>query len=265
MNRTVLPLALATITGLGAGVALSGSEDSAEPTRAAPMEAAAPAAVAAPPNVAFVANAHTMADALAGGSAAARLDAPVVTTRQDILSSDARAVLEDLDPVLVVVLGGEAAIADDVIDQISTATGLTEVPLTPVPETGIVRVGGENRIETAAMLARLSRHYDSPFAAAEDARLPLAYGRISEGDVLSANTPNVESAVWEASLNRWRISFTDIHFFSADFVTQATVTGGTGVSGEVRATSVGGDLLLATYDSQGNSTKLGVNFTVYQP
>ncbi|USQ78542.1 hypothetical protein [Ornithinimicrobium faecis] len=93
----------------------------------------------------------------------------------------------------------------------------------------------------------------------------MAYGRISEGDVLSANTPNVESAVWEAPLNRWRISLTDVNFFGPDFVTQATVTGGTGDSGEVRVGSVGGDLLLATYDSDGNAVKRGVNFTVYQP
>lgn len=221
----------------------------------------APGAAAPPMNIAFVANGVSMVDALSVGAAAGRLDASVLTTRQDRLVSSATTALEDLDPQLVFVVGGDIALADTVIEEIATATGLTEVPLEPTPTSGIVRVAGSDRYATSAAVAGLANAYDPAFAMA-DAPIPVAVGFITSSGALTRATPSIESVVWDEGNDRWRVSFHELAYFYSDYATQATLQG---IAGEVRTGSVGGDLLIYPYDSSGAPAKSSVSFTVFQP
>ena len=109
-----------------------------------------------PPRTAFLANGINPADALAAGSIAGQLGAPVFTTRPDVLEDAARDGLVAYAPDLLVVLGGPIAISDDVVAAVADATGL------PVRDDGgvgtdggIVRVAGDDRYATAAEVAGL--------------------------------------------------------------------------------------------------------------
>jgi hypothetical protein len=150
---------------------------------------------APPPKTAFVANAYVPADALAAGPAAGRLGAPIFTTPQGSLSDAARAGLVDYGPDLVVVLGGTVAIANDVVTEISSATGLAVADIADTPATGIVRVAGQERTETAQKVADLFSAYDPMFLPADgkahdadllDGKDSTAFATIGgSGDVLS--------------------------------------------------------------------------------
>ncbi|MBA2694333.1 MAG: cell wall-binding repeat-containing protein, partial [Actinobacteria bacterium] len=76
-------------------------------------------------------------DALAGASAAARDDAPVLLTKQDRIPDSVRAALDELRPRRIVVLGGDGAVSDGVFRQLGADQ----------------RLGGTNRWETAAAVA----------------------------------------------------------------------------------------------------------------
>ncbi len=76
-------------------------------------------------------------DALAGASAAARDDAPVLLTKPDRVPDAVTAALEQLRPARIVVLGGDAAVNDTVFRQLGADQ----------------RLGGTNRWETAAAVA----------------------------------------------------------------------------------------------------------------
>lgn len=80
-------------------------------------------------------------DALASGPLARILDAPVLLTSQGSLDEPARAEIERLDPSLVVLVGGTAA--------------LSEAVAAEVTESGreVTRVAGRDRFETAAQIA----------------------------------------------------------------------------------------------------------------
>lgn len=260
MSSLVRSLALVLVGGLGAStlVASTGEEDTG-PRPDGPPVVSAPSALDPPLNIAFVANGVSMVDALGAGAAAARLDAPVLVTKQDALVSAARSNLEDLDPHLVLVIGGETAISDDVIDQIATSTGLTEVPLEPPPTSGIVRIAGADRYATAAAVADLADVYESAFAA-DDGRIAVAVGTIE--DDLTVGTPNIDSVVWNDILMRWEVSFTNLSYFYNDYTTQVTHVGDQGYA---RTGSSGGDLLIYPFDADGDPVEARVAFTVFQP
>lgn len=92
----------------------------------------------------YIASGAGFADALSGGPAAAKQGAPLLLTPSAELAPAARAELQRLQPTQVTVLGGSAAIADAVLDQIRAAA----------PTATLTRYGGANRYETAALLAR---------------------------------------------------------------------------------------------------------------
>lgn len=92
--------------------------------------------------VTYVATGEDFPDALAVGSLAAGTDGPVLLTRGDLLPSATRAALEELTPERIVVLGGTAAVADTVVQQL---TGYTSGQVT--------RIAGTDRYETAALVA----------------------------------------------------------------------------------------------------------------
>lgn len=80
-------------------------------------------------------------DALAGASAAARDDAPVLLTKPGSVPDSVSAALDQLRPARIVVLGGEAAVSKTVYDQLGAGQ----------------RLGGTNRWETAAKVAATFR------------------------------------------------------------------------------------------------------------
>jgi|GEM_PF-3302447 len=86
-------------------------------------------------------------DAVAAGSFASYFGIPVLLSQPDgELHPVTRAALEQLRPELLYVIGGPAAISDDVLDQARTAAG-TAAEAT-------VRLGGEERVGTALAVAR---------------------------------------------------------------------------------------------------------------
>jgi hypothetical protein len=90
---------------------------------------------------ALVATGGVFADALAAAPLAADLDAPVLLSTADALSPETAEEIERLGAGRVVLLGGEAALAPQV-EQDLTALGVE-----------VERIGGANRFATAALIA----------------------------------------------------------------------------------------------------------------
>lgn len=117
-----------------------------------------------PPRIAFLANGIVPADALAAGPIAGQLGAPLFTTQPDTLSQPAADGLDDADPELVIVLGGPVAVSDTVVNQAAAVTGLTVVADPDSrPDAGIVRAAGQDRFETAQIVAQLLGAYDPAY------------------------------------------------------------------------------------------------------
>ncbi len=91
--------------------------------------------------VVFVATGEDFPDALSGGAAAARADAPVLLTRGGDLPVATADALRNLAPQSVIVLGGPGAVSDEVFNAIAQI----------VPATS--RIAGANRYETSAAIA----------------------------------------------------------------------------------------------------------------
>jgi len=89
--------------------------------------------------VAFLANGRNFPDALAAGNVAARLGGPVLLVERDRLPGIVRDAVNGLRPARLVLVGGPAAITEDVRRQLA-------------PHDRIDRVGGADRYETAAAL-----------------------------------------------------------------------------------------------------------------
>lgn len=85
----------------------------------------------------------TYPDSLAGGPLATHLGAPILLTRTDELTDVTKAEIERLDATTVVVLGGAAALAQSVVDEVLADTQVTDE----------VRYAGDDRFETAALIA----------------------------------------------------------------------------------------------------------------
>ena len=88
-----------------------------------------------------IAKGHDYPDALAGGPLAALLDAPLLLTDTAMLPDTTAHALAELAPSRIVLLGGEAAVSDEVVTQL---TGLGY---------SVQRVSGANRHATAASIA----------------------------------------------------------------------------------------------------------------
>ena len=89
----------------------------------------------------YVASGQGYADALAGGAVAAQQNAPVLLVRPNAVPAPIQAELERLKPARIVVLGGDAAVGQVVVDELK--------------ETGVEPsvIAGDNRFETAALLS----------------------------------------------------------------------------------------------------------------
>ncbi len=81
-------------------------------------------------------------DALAGATAAAALDAPILLTSQGSLPDATASTLKALKVKRVLVLGGKGAISDDVVRQLQALGLKTE------------RIGGSDRFQTARLIAQ---------------------------------------------------------------------------------------------------------------
>lgn len=96
-----------------------------------------------PANEVLVATAGDWPDAITGGAyAAARLGTPLLVTPSDALHPAVAAVLDELQPDRVVLLGGEAALSVDVEDAAFEHAG------------SVRRISGPTRAETALDVAR---------------------------------------------------------------------------------------------------------------
>lgn len=93
--------------------------------------------------IVFVASGAGYADALAAGAAGTRSGGPVLLVNRDELPTATAAELARLAPQRVVVVGGPASVGDTVV---AALAGVTSAPVT--------RIGGADRFDTAAALAR---------------------------------------------------------------------------------------------------------------
>lgn len=89
----------------------------------------------------FIASGEDYADALSGGPRAGAEGSPILLTQDDNLPAETAYALEELDPDLVTVLGGEEAVSEEVLAEIGEQTD------------EVRRVAGEDRYETSALLA----------------------------------------------------------------------------------------------------------------
>lgn len=108
---------------------------------------------------AIIAYSHDFPDALAISSHAARAGIPILTSRTDRLSDEAKEYLEENNIEQAYVVGGTAVISDNVLSEIELIVGSGNV----------TRLGGTNRYETAKIIA------DQFFPTSSTAA--LAYGR----------------------------------------------------------------------------------------
>lgn len=93
----------------------------------------------------YLANGTTFPDALAAGSRAG--EDRLLLTRPDLLPGVSREALTRLSPGQVVVVGGTAAVDPAVLAQVEDL----------LPAATVRRIGGDNRYETAALLAGFER------------------------------------------------------------------------------------------------------------
>lgn len=126
--------------------------------------AAGTGTVPPPPKIAFVTtNANVAPDALTVGPMAGRLGAPLFITNKDVLGESTKDALVAYDPDLIIVAGGPNTVTDGVLAQISAATGLAIEDAADTPDTGIIRVSGDGRDETAVALSTLIAAYNPKF------------------------------------------------------------------------------------------------------
>lgn len=88
-----------------------------------------------------VASGANFADSLSGSALAARLDSPLLLVRKESAPEAVLAEIVRLKPTRIIVLGGVAAIAQNVVDQIDAQSSAE-----------IIRLGGETRYETSAKI-----------------------------------------------------------------------------------------------------------------
>ncbi|WP_192796638.1 cell wall-binding repeat-containing protein [Serinicoccus kebangsaanensis] len=111
----------------------------------------------------YVASGRGFADAVAGGSAAASGlvpggvstpdgPAPMLLLDEESVPSQTRTALETLDPSRIVVLGGDAAVPDTLVQELEAYARVD-------------RVSGKNRYGTAAALARMFDDVDTVYVA----------------------------------------------------------------------------------------------------
>ncbi|PWJ47854.1 Putative cell wall binding repeat 2 [Quadrisphaera granulorum] len=83
-------------------------------------------------------------DALAGGAAGAALGSPLLLSGRDALPAATRSALTALAPSRVTLVGGTSVVTPTVVAQVKQA----------LPSTAVVRLAGDDRYATAAVVAR---------------------------------------------------------------------------------------------------------------
>lgn len=118
-------------------------------------------------NQVALARADDFPDALAGGPLVTAADTPLLLSRRDELSEPTAEALSRLDPEKVVLLGGPAAISDDVADRLAS-------------DYRVERIAGAHRVATAAEIAE-----------AMDTSHPRVFLAVADDfpDALSASAP----------------------------------------------------------------------------
>jgi len=85
-----------------------------------------------------LANGANFADSLSGSALAARLDSPLLLVRKEVIPAAVATEISRLKPSKIVILGGAAAIAASVVDQLKS-----------ISSAELVRLGGSTRYETS--------------------------------------------------------------------------------------------------------------------
>lgn len=139
--------------------------------------------------VAYIATGLEFADALAGGPAAITGAGPVLLVLPDAVPEVTADELARLQPQRVVVLGGQGAVSEAVLEELRRTTG------TPVE-----RVWGKTRFETAVEVSRTTFDPGSPVYVATGIRFPdaLAGGvaaGLADGPVLLVLPDAIPAAV----------------------------------------------------------------------
>jgi putative cell wall-binding protein len=179
----VLGLALAPSAGAVADVT---TDRAAGATRYGTAAAVATEAYPDGSDTVVLATGENFPDALAASGLAGDLDAPVLLTTGDALSEEASAAIDDLGATDVTIVGGTAAVSDDVQNELEDM-GLT-----------VDRVAGETRYETAGEVADAIGDFDTAVVASgEVAADALSAGPIAAdgpAPILLVTTDDVPDA-----------------------------------------------------------------------
>ncbi|ANS79759.1 Putative cell wall-binding domain [Serinicoccus hydrothermalis] len=138
--------------------------------------------------VVYVATGEAFPDALAAAAQAGQASAPILLVRHDEVPVATEYALDALDPERVVVVGGEAAISGDVLEDLRRLA----------PDVG--RVGGSDRYATAALLADGAQevlHVGSGLSFA-DALAAAPVAAAADGAVLLTEADRVPAATSQA-------------------------------------------------------------------
>jgi len=90
----------------------------------------------------------------------------------------------------------------------------------------------------------------------------VAMGRVGRDGSIGAAL-NVSSVTWNGASEQWEITLDGINYVIWDYVTVVSGMYRTGVSGYVNYGSIGGKLLVKTFDSNGTPIQEGFSFVVF--
>jgi N-acetylmuramoyl-L-alanine amidase len=115
------------------------------------------------PDTVILASGETFADSLVAGPYAAQLDAPIVLTAARGLPASTHAVLRELAPSKIVVVGGPVSVPGAVVNSAASAAG--------IPASSVRRIGGADRYAVALNVAE-------EMGVADDAPVIVASGEV---------------------------------------------------------------------------------------
>jgi putative cell wall-binding protein len=172
----------------------------------------------------ILANGFATPDALTGSVLAKKWDAPLLLTHKDKLPEIVREEIKRLNPKKIYILGGHGVISKELEEQL-LADGIEN----GIEDFSVIRIGGQNRLETAALIAEE--------VASESKEIIIAAARDSKGNA----SPDALSVAPYAGSNQIPIFLTDnklpkyiTDYISKNNITKVTIIGGTGaVSTEI--------------------------------
>ncbi|MBN2822958.1 MAG: cell wall-binding repeat-containing protein, partial [Coriobacteriia bacterium] len=162
----------------------------------------------------IVASGEQWPDSLAAAPLSKRLDAPVLLSAADGLPSATAHAIAALEPSSIVVLGGERALSSAVTTQVAEVASLET--------TMVVRLAGQDRYETAALIAR---------EVGESARVVVVSGE-AYPDAISASAYAARVGAPILLTRRSTLTTAAAEVLVASSPTQAVVVGGPSVISE---------------------------------